>query len=679
MARSVVLGSLALCSIFIGPLLGQETPATKTQPDDGQRSAIPKELQDLFLRLDALGRDKVQNAKFVELHLSNADEPGRRWTAKGWLVSEDERTATVLEDDLLPWGYQKQSSTKVPHSWYPVTVKLDSITEASFENLCKELIKPKSIPKDEMERLRSRMNAPGPSHRFLVAHAAWKKGFSNYCVPLLANEPDYNGNSIKYQAAVLEDLAWLHFLRGVNLLMYADRREVLPQLRLVKELSPKGDYAAQAQDLLDRLQRLVAEKRNQLDAAVKVSKSSDAERAKFFVSQLKDLSCPQMSQPGSIEPYLAVVDGKPDQRPPTLKLKEMGMTAVPALIAALEDDTPTRTVYHWRDFDHNRIVWRVSDFAWAILRDITKKEFGNQRVVGFTFSSMKPEDKRSVIKDVKEWYATTRNLSPADRMFASFSSRNPQDWIKAGRYFLARKDKRAVEPLLKNIPRARSFTKGELCELVARFGDPSAKQTIESVMKTADEHSDRLSAAIALWTLGDNSGIPMVIKYVKAKEQPYGGWDTPIWFLMRIRTKEAMDALEAVVKNAPAERAGDVLYCIICSITGELNGEKREAAGCLEVCPVLIAGMERSDYTGGSINDVKPRIKDEAAKALALLTGGKRGWGGGRFLQVDTKLFNELEPDEAKRDAQIRSLKKWYEQNKGKLTWDSKKQKLVVR
>jgi hypothetical protein len=72
-----------------------------------------------------------------------------------------------------------------------------------------------------------------------------------------------------------EDLAWLHFLRGVNLLMYADRREVLPHLRLVKELSPQGKYAVQAQDLLDSLQRLITEKKSRSDANVDATKLID--------------------------------------------------------------------------------------------------------------------------------------------------------------------------------------------------------------------------------------------------------------------------------------------------------------------------------------------------------------------------------------------------------------------
>lgn len=281
---------------------------------------IPPELRALFVRLDALGRDKVKDAKFVQLHLSNADKPECKGTMEAWLLSDDKRTATVLKDDLSPWTYQKKSATKVPCSWQPVSVKLESITNASFEKLCKELVKPKPSSQDGFG---SSLYGLGPSQRLLIAHAAWKKGLSNYCDPLLASEPDYKSDFKKYQAAVLEDLAWLHFLRGVNLLMFADRREAIPHFRLVLELSPKGEYAADAQDLADRLQRLVAEdgSHNNVDA----SKLPETERAKFYVSQLHDIFCPQKSQPGFVEPYAAVVDGKPDKAPPTLKLKEMGM------------------------------------------------------------------------------------------------------------------------------------------------------------------------------------------------------------------------------------------------------------------------------------------------------------------------------------------------------------------
>ncbi len=264
-------------------------------------------------------------------------------------------------------------------------------------------------------------------------------------------------------------------------------------------------------------------------------------------------------------------------------------------------------------------------------------------------------------------------------MLSFFSSREPKDWLTAGEYFLKKKDKRAVTPLLEKIPSARHFNKGDLCELVAKFGDPKAKPVILEVLQTADEASDRLNAAIALWELGDDSGIPVVIDYVKAKEQPYGSWDDPIWFLMRSHTKDGLEALKSIVVDGKRERAGEVLGYIQVAITGDLWGKKREPAACVEICPLLIAAMDREEYTGGSINDIKIRFKDSAAKSLAMM---RQGWNerfGGRFVEIDPKLFNGLEPDERNRDDQIAALVKWYDENKDKLVWDSKARRLTVK
>ena len=656
------------------PQQQSETP----KASDDNKAPANEQLRDLFERLDKLGRSKVKDAKFVELEFSSSEESAGTWSVKAWLVSRDDESIVVMMDDLIPRTYRENSSTTVPSSWRPGSVRLKSIKDADFEKLCQELSKPDDQPGNDVDRARRSFLAPGPSHRLLIAHAAWKQGLMDYCEPIVSADEKYKTNFAEYQEAVLEDLAWLHFLRGVNLLMFADRKEVLPHLRLVADLSPKGKFAAQSKDLVDHLETLVADE-NKPKTIVDESKLSDEEKAELYVSLIRDLRCPQMAQPGFIMPYMAIVDGKPDQNPPTLRLKQLGMSAVPALIKALEDDTPTRTVYHWREFSRSRRVWRVPDFAWNILREITKKEFGYRRVVGFTLGSMKPEEKRLVIEEIKQWRAANKELSPDDRMFGFFSSRDPEDWITAGKFFLKKKDKRAVQPLIEKVPLARSFTKGDLCELVAKFGDPSAKKVIQQVMETASDHSDRLSAAIALWTLGDNSGIPIVINYVKAKDQPYGSWDEPVWFLMRTKSKDSMDALKVVVTESLPNRAGGVIGFITASITGDLYGERREAAGCVEICPVLIAAMGRADYTGGSINGIKICIKDSAAKAFVLLREGTDDPFSGRFVEVDPKLFNELEPDEGKRDAQIKSLNDWYEKNKSKLSWDSRKNRLAVK
>lgn len=655
----------------------QLTPAKPTPLS--AESALSKELFALLRQIDELGRAKLQDAKYVEVKVQNQEQPDHEVSQHSWLIEESEESLTLLQDDLIPWVYSKKSATTIPSSWQPAPVQLKSIAEVDFESTCKRMIKLAAEPEDELERMRRSFRAPGPSRRLLVAHAAWKKGLTNYCERIVSLDPQYSENFEEYRKVVLEDLAWLHLLRGVNLLMFADRREALPHFHLVSQVSPEGEFAAQAKDLAKHMERLIATEAKDDGNSIDETRMNESEKAEFYISQLKNIQCVQFAQPGFISPYMAVIDGKPEDNPPTKKLMDMGMSAVPALITALEDDTPTRTIYHWRDFHRSRRVWRVSDFAWTILRDITKKDFGDRRVVGFTLGSMPPPQKRIVIDEIKQWYEHSKNQTPDDRMFAFFSSHKPEDWMTAGRYFLKKKDKRAVKPLLEQIPRAGSFRKGELCELVAEFGDASAKPVIQDVLKTGTEASDRLSAAIALWELGDGSGVPVVIEYVKAEKQPYGSWDEPVWFLLWSHTKEGIETLKSVVMESPPDRAGEVAGFILTAITGDLWGEERKPAGCVEICPVLIAAMERDDYTGGSINDIRTRIKDSAAKSLVLLRQGVDERFGGRFTEIDPKLFNELEPDESERDSQIEMLKDWYGKNKSKLVWDAKQRRLAIK
>jgi hypothetical protein len=352
-----------------------------SQPQNVQKRELPRSLLSLFQPLDKLGRDDLKDAKFVKLEFADADDSRGEQSENAWLLARDEGSIKVLKDDLIPWVYNTKSGTIVPASWHPRTVGFKSISETDFEKFCRDLAKPNS--QTNADPIVVSLFPPGPSQRVLIAHAAWKKGLLKYCEPIVSANPNYKSDFEAFQSAVYEDLAWLHFLRGVNLLMFADRQEVLPHLRLILELSPKGEFAVQSKDLLDHLEKLIADEKKPKQP-LDESKLKDSELADLYVSRLKDVHCPQMMQPGFIMPYMGTVVGKPGDALPTVKLKDMGMAAVPALIKALDDEAPTRTVYHWRDFHHSRLVWRVSDFAWNILRDITHKDFGNRNSVGFT-------------------------------------------------------------------------------------------------------------------------------------------------------------------------------------------------------------------------------------------------------------------------------------------------------
>ena len=88
-----------------------------------------------------------------------------------------------------------------------------------------------------------------------------------------------------------------------------------------------------------------------------------------------------------------------------------------------------------------------------------------------------------------------------------------------------------------------------------------------------------------------------------------------------------------------------------------------------------------------AIQTTLPKAKELRRVAEPLITMAKTDSVAKRRLAFSrlrdrdavTKLFNELEPDEGKRDAQIKALNNWYEKNKSKLSWDSTKGKMVVK
>lgn len=635
----------------------------------GQAVSIPSEAKGLFQQLDRLERDKVKNAHFVELLFDHGTE-------QAWLIQENDVEVVVLRNDLLPWTFSKNKPTRIPSSWNPRNITLKEIKPADFEQFCRDLVSRK-----EKEEPRMRLHGPDVSYRVLMAHAAWKQGLSKYCIPILEGESDYRQDMAAFVKEALDDLAWLHYLRGMNLLMFADRREVLPHLRLAQRIAPDSVHAKAAAELLPQLERMVTEEdraASSRSAPQDFAKLPEELRAKAYIAQLKDLHCVQFAQPGSIMPYVTPIGEELSEDTPSAQLKEMGYAAVPVLIKALEDDTPTRTVYHWRDFSHSRLVWRVSDFAWHILRDISGREFGNQAVVGFTYSSMNPDEQRAVREEVRQWYEETKNLSPDDRMMTYFLSDSFEDWVTAANHFLKQKDKRPVPLLLEKLKRVSAFQKGELCEVIAAFGDPSAVGAIREVLKNADEASDRIRAAIALWKLDDDSGVSVAIKYVMAEQQPYGSWDTPIWFLMRCGTDEALASLKKVVTTGKSERASEVIGFMTAAITGDLSGEKREPAGSIKLAEILIGAMDRTEETNMTINDVKFRIKDQAAVAFVVVRDGTDDPFGGRFVRVDPNVFNMVEPDASKRDTQIAVLKQWYAEHQSRLAWDEQKHRMKV-
>ncbi len=646
---------------------------------------LSPDILSLFQRFDALGTPSIEDAKYVTVDFEEKDGLGRKndRTISGWLLAEDEKSLTLFENELRPIMYQKDKPTTLPSSWGPKSVEIVAVHDADFESKLRELLTPDNYAIESrsgdgsVELIVPPVNPHHrPATRSLAAYAAWKKGMTSYSGPIIQgdflNQFKFDQN---FSEGVWEDLAWRHFLRGVNILMYGDRKEVIQHIKLSIEISPDADFREDRKKLVSQLESIVENEPEKKSALSVVDESPDV-----YIAQLVDLHCEQDGQPGFINPFQSPAFLPGYQDIPTIKLRELGMPAVPALIAALENDTPTRTVFHFRDYAHNRYIWKVSDFAWNILRQISSMDFGYKRSTGFTFGLMEPEQKKVVIDAINRWYKT-KDLSEEEQMLARFQSQDFEEWMTAAAYFMKKNDRRAIPPLLENLKKAGPQREGNLCGIIARFGDLSTKDAIREITEPEHEPFDRMLAAQALDELGENAAVPMAMELIKSNKDEYPKWTIEVNVLMKSKTPESMEFLKSELLTDTPYRANKIL-----SLISELTPGSRgfESAGSVELAPVVVAAMDRADLVGEKApSDLANfRVKDQAAIVFALMKGhakaDERGKVDGRYPEIDPAFFDENEPDISKRDAQIDALKKWYADNKAKLVWNAASHRLEI-
>ncbi len=96
-------------------------------------------------------------------------------------------------------------------------------------------------------------------------------------------------------------------------------------------------------------------------------------RARALVFHLEDQNGLQLGQPGGPDCW---ADPRGAESP-AHRLLALGLHAVPALLDAVEDPRPSRTVGFYRDFVFSHRVLPVGEIAWTVLREIAGRGFAN--------------------------------------------------------------------------------------------------------------------------------------------------------------------------------------------------------------------------------------------------------------------------------------------------------------
>jgi hypothetical protein len=410
---------------------------------------------------------------------------------------------------------------------------------------------------------------------------------------------------------------------------------------------------------------------------VDASKLTKTKRAELYLSQLPGLKCHEAytSEGHQFEPFVGVVAGELDENPPTVKLAKLGMAAVPLLIKALDDETPTKSVES--SIDGPR-VWLVSDFAWVVLRQTLQRDFTDDNIYHRSPTSIPADQRKLVYQRMKDWYEKHKDLSHNEMLLTYFDSPKPGDWFTAGKHFAAKKDKRAVSPLVAKLSVAKPETKGYLCKLVGEFQDPSTQDPLRQVLATAEDPFDRAFAALALGNLGDTSGVPAVVDYLSAKKESAKEQNELIWFLMHVHTPEAIAGLNSLVLQAEPRLAEEILWDMHSAIEGLANGQPVESAGSVEILPVLLAAMNRPDSAERESFGLLLSIRDRAIAAFLLLKDGTDYGLYGDEPTDDLFAPKALLPEPQGKQLAI-DLQTWYETNRPNLRWDTAKKRLVMK
>ena len=95
---------------------------------------------------------------------------------------------------------------------------------------------------------------------------------------------------------------------------------------------------------------------------------------------------------------------------PVAELAEIGQEAIPFLADALDDFTPTRA----RSWMSDRVVrWRRRmDVALSLIQAVSGCVFYNPSSTSHCFHSETPEKRASVVANVREWWAASKDVSP---------------------------------------------------------------------------------------------------------------------------------------------------------------------------------------------------------------------------------------------------------------------------
>jgi hypothetical protein len=206
-----------------------------------------------------------------------------------------------------------------------------------------------------------------------------------------------------------DEEAWKTFAGALATFHGGGAREQL--LLAVKDLRNTylgSRYEPQWEDLIELLDREAATPAPAFLAKDAKDRTPD-ETIAFWIYQLRDLGAPQITFPG--EPMLfAMLDQAPTACD---RLVGIGPAALPQLIDALSDRTPTRTLAFQRPYSRAYFLLRRQDVALKCIEGIVGCRFYDEGATWMHFHMDTDERRASVMENMQAWWKVSRGKPQA--------------------------------------------------------------------------------------------------------------------------------------------------------------------------------------------------------------------------------------------------------------------------
>jgi hypothetical protein len=414
-----------LLSLCFSSIVAAEEPAVAYAPMPKETSEIlrsaviaatkdrERDQKENLDALDKLARTKwpqVSKLQWVHLYPKEGKE-GEHICA--WKVSEDQEKITLIASDLTEVCVEKARIGKME----PADFKTD------LSDLIQSLKERKSEEKHKWDfygildyRKYASLRESGPGLEVRLACAALEYRLKDEAKALIDEALRLNSSAISrlYNMLVWQILrpAMFRFQDG------GSRKEFLATCKKLLADYPGSEYDKQLESLIKPLEREAATPQPDF-LKKKPEERTQEENIRYWIYQLRDLAGQQYFDPGYPDLF-SPTGGSPTAAD---QLVAFGMPAIPYLIEALDDDTPTRTIGWGRSWDTRYYVLHRQDVAVQCLEKIVGCLFYSSLSSTKHLHEEPLQQRKSIIENISQWWQTSKGSSQAQMIRNQFARR----------------------------------------------------------------------------------------------------------------------------------------------------------------------------------------------------------------------------------------------------------------